>query len=308
MPRLYRCCDFTLSSELDLAFPEAASDEADVVIRFQSFEHNPSRVGERGGDGLWARAEPNRFELRANGIAHYLVRNGNEILIDPYPGAWEENIRGVLLSSGFAALLVQRGFLVLHGGVVALADEGRAGEGMALLGNSGVGKSTLVSSLQDHGAVVLSDELCAVRAEASGRMLVWPVHPVVSLCEDAYRRHGTQPDQPLAVAASADKFHVPARHPATGPVPLNWVIELRKAKAGLSWQDLRGADKLPTLLRNTYLLPSLADMALTEVHRDQCLALARQAEFRRVTRPFEPVPEADFIAQLQASLAAGAAA
>lgn len=308
MPRLHACCDFTLSSELDLALPEAHSDTVDVVIRFQSFEHHPSRVGERGGDGLWTRANPNRFEIRANGIAHYLVRDGNEILIDPHPGAREESLRGVLLSTGLAALLAQRGFLVLHGGVVALADKERAGEGMALLGKSGVGKSTLVSFLQEHGAAVLSDELCAVKAAASGQIQVWPVHPVLSLCADAYHRHDALPDRPRAVAASDDKFHVPACRPATRPVPLSRVIELRKAKIGLSWQAIHGADKLPILLRHTYLLPSLADMALAEAHRGLCLALAEQAEFRRVTRPFEPVPEADFIGQLQASLAAGAAA
>lgn len=299
MPRLQVCCDFTIASELDLVFPEADADTADVAIRIQAFEHHPSRIGERGGDGLWTRAEPGRFEMRANGIAHYLVRNGNEILIDPYPGVPEVSLRGVLLSSAFAALLWQRGFLVLHGGGVAVA-----GEGMVLLGNSGVGKSTLVSFLQDHGACVLSDELCAVKADAFGTMQVWPVNPVVALCEDAYLRHNSLPGRPRAAVVSADKFHVPAFCPATHPVALTRVIELRKARAGLSWQMIQGADKLLPLLRNTYLQHSLADMALAELQRSLCLAVARQARFRRVTRPFEPVAEARFIEQLQASLAA----
>lgn len=292
---LYNLFNFTIASEI--AFPYAATStrNPDVWIRFQRFDYNPSLVGERGGPGLWGRATADTFDLRANGIARYQVRNGCEILIDPFAGADEQAIRGPLNGIVLAALLQQRGFLVLHGGVVDFE-----GQGMALLGDSGMGKSSLVSFLQRQGAAAFSDELCVVHPDELGRMCVWPVSQAIALCEDAVLRQGIDRHNAQPIR---DKLRIFADHYAEKPIPLTRLTALRKSPAGLYWQMPKDNEKLAVLLRNTYLRSFLNDIGTEKRmhHLQHCINLVRQAEFRIVYRPFEPVDEADFVRQIKLS-------
>jgi hypothetical protein len=52
--------------------------------------------------------------------------------------------------------------------------------------------------------------------------------------------------------------------------------------------QLKGFDKIQELTTNTYRLPFLTSMQLTNQHFQQAQALARQARVVRITRPPQP--------------------
>jgi hypothetical protein len=65
-----------------------------------------------------------------------------------------ESLRHVLLDQILPRVLAQRGHLVLHAAAVRTAD----GHTLLLLGDSGMGKSTLAAAFAQSGAEVLSDD------------------------------------------------------------------------------------------------------------------------------------------------------
>ena len=78
------------------------------------------------------------------GIGSFFVRSGDQILIDPAPGVDEGSLRLFLLGNVLGTLAFLRGFLVLHGSAVAID-----GRGVAFLGHSGEGKSTMAAAFRD---------------------------------------------------------------------------------------------------------------------------------------------------------------
>ena len=79
------------------------------------------------------------------GIGSFLIRAGQQILIDPAPGVDEGSLRLFLLGNVLGTLAFLRGFLVLHGSAVAID-----GRGVAFLGHSGEGKSTMAAAFSDN--------------------------------------------------------------------------------------------------------------------------------------------------------------
>jgi hypothetical protein len=105
-------------------------------------------------------------------------------------------IRNFLLGVCLGTLLVQRGFLVLHGSVVEID-----GEAVAFLGNKRAGKSTSSAALLARGHRFLVDDIVAVQFE-DGRPMVTPAFPMFKLDPEAFD------DDALPAA--------PAENPETG--------------------------------------------------------------------------------------------
>ena len=73
-------------------------------------------------------------------------------------------LRHLLLNQVIPRYLATSGLLVLHAGAVTLAN----GRTVAFLGNSGFGKSTLVSSFHRHGAQLINDDCILLEQGESG--------------------------------------------------------------------------------------------------------------------------------------------
>src|SRR5262245_5340416 len=84
----------------------------------------------------------------------FLLRNGQEIVVDSLPDANEATIR-LLLTASLAMVLHQRGILAIHASVVAINNQ----SAVAFLGEKGWGKSTLAAALHARGHTFLSDDL-----------------------------------------------------------------------------------------------------------------------------------------------------
>jgi hypothetical protein len=141
----------------------------------------PRQLGEAAIRGEQFDAEPGRFLLRAGRRAgRFLVEDGTCITLQRSPASEDPVVAFQFLHSVMAALLHQRGNLVLHANAVLVE-----GGVTVLSGESGAGKSTLLAELAARGYPMLSDDVTALRLRPDGEIEVLPGPAWIHLCGDA---------------------------------------------------------------------------------------------------------------------------
>lgn len=144
------------------AHPDAVIDTGPV----------PAQLGpgaRQAGPGAEVLAE--RFRLHVPGVADYLVERGRRITVSQVtvPVAQSDRCRLFLLGPALGAMLIQRGYCVLHGNVVDLD-----GARIAILGHAASGKSTLATALCQRRATIVSDDVIGIAPDLHvGRAVPW---------------------------------------------------------------------------------------------------------------------------------------
>lgn len=107
----------------------------------------------RNGDAYW---------LRFPGMVEFEIKLGDRsITVFKAPDTPDNTVRHMLLDQVIPRMLGQLGHLVLHAGAVTSSN----GKTVAFIGQSGWGKSTLVSSFQQHGAQLITDDCLMIVLE-----------------------------------------------------------------------------------------------------------------------------------------------
>jgi hypothetical protein len=281
--RLYSCFDFRLRSALpldELTPAEGAGDERPVVeVRRGSLpEALPDgRVMDYGlqiADGA--------VMLTVTGTARYLMNSGQEIVVDPSPGAPDRNIRLFLLGSALGILCHQRGLLPLHANAIVAG-----GGAVAFAGPSGVGKSTLAACFQRAGYEVLCDDVCVIGFDAAGQPLAWPGLPRLKLWGDAADAFGIDRDSIEPVFEETEKYNVPlAQAVAARPIPFRRLYVLSRANDGDAGAitRLRGQRAMEAVMSQTYRGHYLDPMGLRGRHFRHCALLLANAEVYAAAR------------------------
>jgi hypothetical protein len=176
---------YLLSIDSEIALPElsvdsAGSEEApDVIIRLGDVNPDGLPEGLQLGPCLWVGRD--RLWYHVPNVARFLVQDGNSIRIDPEPGADDDSLRLFLLGSALGALLMQRGYLVLHGNAIRVGNQC-----LVCVGDPGAGKSTLAAGFMQRGYAVLADDVVPV--DEGCRAL--PGFPRIKLWQDAVDKLG----------------------------------------------------------------------------------------------------------------------
>jgi len=228
-----------------LAFPELRVRNCRDApqVRIHTGDVAPELEGRTGKGALFETAR-SRFLLRLDGIARYLVTDGDQIVIDPAPGTDEDSIRLFLLGSVFGALLHQRGLLPLHASAIETA------RGAVLFaGASGTGKSTLAGAFYRRGYRVVADEICALDGDR-----VRPAVPRLTLWPDAVEELGLWSDAVRQVRPNIKRFHVPVE-PLTAhdPLPVHaiYILSLTN-RPDFAVSRLGGVETLQALINHTF--------------------------------------------------------
>src|SRR6476661_5516708 len=112
-------------------------------------------------------------------VGRFLLRAGQEILIDPAPSSSDDEVRAYLLGSVFGALCHQRGITPVHASAIDVADGC-----VAFVGASGAGKSTLIATLAQQGHEIIADDVCFLQLGTNGDVQAWPGISRIRLWED----------------------------------------------------------------------------------------------------------------------------
>jgi len=129
---------------------------------------------------MW-QAEPGRFLFFGGSRAgRFLADGGVRVTVQRNPDADLESLSLCFLDAVLAAVLRQRGLLVLHANAAATPNGA-----IAVSGESGAGKSTTLAALLDRDCAMLSDDVTGLRLEEDGRVQVLPGVPQLHLCAEA---------------------------------------------------------------------------------------------------------------------------
>jgi len=267
------------------ALPAAPADEApapDVTVVYGTV---PMQLaGAVAADDSWTmgyawQAAPGRFLLLAGLCAgRFLVEDGRRVIVERNPAAEDERMVFHLLHSVMAAVMRQRGLLVLHANV-AFTPAGA----VVLSGKSGAGKSTTLAALLQRGCAMIADDIAVLRFGAAGSVEVLPGLAQMHLWEDAAGRLGLNiaglPPHPLRNRKTA----VAAPIGVAGPLPLRAIYLLEcNGVEQLHVSSLTGADKFAALQDCVY------GPMLPDEHPGQFRlfsATAEQSAVHRIIRP-----------------------
>jgi hypothetical protein len=195
----YSCSAYGLRIDSVVPLPAApvANNEGDVArVRWADLGSVARDL--RGRDAP-ASVTQDETTLDLPGVGTFLVRRGREILVDPDPGAGDALLQLALLGPVLAALLQQRGTLVLHASAVEVA-----GAAVGFLGARGAGKSTMAAALLGRGYPVLADDILAVSLQ-SGLPQALPGFPQLKLWPDAVAALGGDPTLLPPICEGEDK-------------------------------------------------------------------------------------------------------
>jgi hypothetical protein len=215
----YTCYGLHVLSELEI--PEFvpshsvdASAKADVEVHFGGVDRPRPRPS-LSGNYISVTPEETHFFWEYAG--DYLIQQGRSIVISPMPGTEPEFVRLPLLGVVFGALLVQKGFQVLHASAVNVR-----GTVVGLVGNKGMGKSTTAATFHQAGYQAVTDDVLALRMSGDGigfEML--PAFPHLKLWPQAVASLGEEPEDhpPLHSRVTKRSFMLHKTFP-TEPLPM----------------------------------------------------------------------------------------
>lgn len=282
---VYRANGLTLRSEVELPEFRPGRGRPDITVRYGRVPEELDRPALRAPR---AQASPGEYLLSVDGVARYWVRDGGEVVVDPAPGASEDDVRVFLLSSVMGVLAHQNGFLPIHASGVAVD-----GGCVLFAGSSGTGKSTLAAAFHRRGHPVVADDICAISLDAHGRPLVQPGYRHLKLWSDALRHVGKGLGEGRRIRPGADKYSVilPDDAPSE-PIPVRRIFvlspELVRLEEDVTVNALLGRSKLTALRRETYRFRLVAGLGKSERHLELCHAVARTTPVTLVRRALHP--------------------
>lgn len=231
------------------------------------------------------------------GVATFLVRNGNEIIVDPAPAVDEAILTSILLGPIFAVLLRQRGFAVVHASGVMI-NHGA----VAFLGQSGQGKSTLAEAFYKRGYGVITDDVMAVSIEGRGPEVL-PSYPSIKLFPDTARRLECETTVTHKVHSQTEKWaHSVAFGFPQGRLPLRRIYVLSSGENN-AIEPLQLQEGFMELVRNARAMTLLKDTYSLNAHLRQCSGLAATVPISRLTRRRELIALPDVIDLVEKDLA-----
>ena len=200
----------------------------------------------------------------------FRVTNGNLIEADVCEADTESNAAVYLMGSCMGAILVQRGFMLLHGSCVT--DGKRS---ILITGDSGAGKSTLAAEFLKRDWKQLTDDVTCV-FDRDGVPVVQPSYPSQKLWQDALDRYekGSDEIHSLYFSEDREKFGVNvAESFFDGICPLSMVVRLIPADHPTHISPIEGMAKVDQLMRNTYRM-YLIEKRHLQRHFQRCVTLA----------------------------------
>jgi hypothetical protein len=244
---------------------------ADVVVREGRVEAG-SLAPLAAGRSFAVEGDSIRYAI--DGAGRFLVRGGEEIVVEPAPGVEAAALRLILLGPVLALLLRQRGLLVLHASAVALA-----GRAVAFLGASGRGKSTTAGALLSRGHRLVADDVTAVLLDGDTPRAL-PGFPQLKLWPEAAEslEGALGPTRRLAAHLEKHASRVAAFDAA--PLPLERLYVLADGESH-SIEPLSPQEAFLELVRHSYgarLLPALG----APRHLLQCGRLLGRTAARRL--------------------------
>jgi len=229
--------------------------------------------------GPYLYANESRLWLKVPDVATFIVEEGKRITYQPVSGIDDQSVRVFLLGSVLGALLMQRGYLVLHGNAFQVGDEC-----VICVGHSGAGKSTLAAAMMQAGYPVISDDVCAINDQGE----IIPGFPRIKLWKDTAKKLGIETQGLRKIRPNMEKFDYPLGQQFCQqrlPVKALYVLNSHNEDR-FTVQAITKMDKFYAFQQHSYRRPFLVGKMAHE-HIRQCGKFSKKIEMATIRRPSE---------------------
>lgn len=291
-PAIYKFGGLRIASSFPLYGLHLCRDEteapAEVVIRCAPIPEGMTSSTTRIIDGHYSGTYNGRdLLLDFRGAGRFLLRGGEEILVEPAPSSDDDYVRALLLGVVFGILCHQRGIAPLHASAIDVADGC-----IAFVGPSGAGKSTTVAALAQRGHEIIADDECFLQLSTAGDVQAWPgISGRTRLWKDSMTALGFDGGPGLEREMQGyDKYLIPLPAPRnpTQLRPLRRVYQLCRVSNGVTeLTRLRGGDALEVLLQNIYPSKIPALLGYQSHVFTVCAAAALDVPIFRLSQPLD---------------------
>lgn len=275
----YSIYGVTVSTPFPCPFPAAAAARGGPDVRIDEGPvpaalPPPAVVGDH-----WE-AAPGQVLLNAGPhIGRFLASEGKRVTFERAPRVSDHTVAVQLLDEALAIILQQRGTVVFHGSAI-VAPAGA----ILIAGNSGAGKSSLLTALLDRGCPMLCDDVAVTGGKGDGLVTIMPGTPHLCLAAEAASRLGRETGDLSQSPWRQWKSVVPTRmYMAKEAAPLRKCYLLRvHGDTALRLSPVHGRDRFTAIQQNLFgpLLPAQHRALFPRV-----CALARQTEVFMLYRP-----------------------
>jgi hypothetical protein len=248
--------------------------EPDVWVRRGALDDRPFEARE----GFQTHVAPDEIWIAHSRVGTFLARQGREIVVDPLPHVEERVVRSYVVKAALAAVLLQRGKLILHASGASIG-----GAGVAFVGASGMGKSTTSAALHARGNPVIADDLLGVDVRGAGGPMALPGFPQMLLLPESASALGCDPGSLPRVSPDSDKFKFDTLQGfSLEPVPLRRVYALADSDRD-AIEPLDGREAVATLVAHTFGILAFGQGA-KPAHFMLCAELVKRVPVRRLAR------------------------
>jgi hypothetical protein len=279
------CKAFGLSIMSEIPLPELPQlenslDSIDIVIKVEDLSKKWLEISGMPYDFVFSE---NLVMFQIPNIATFLIQDGKMITVSLLKEADDNLIRLFILGTCMGAILMQRKILPLHGSAIAIN-----GKAYAIVGDSGVGKSTLASAFLKEGYKLLSDDVIAVSFQHNQKIpFVTPSYPQQKLWEDSLKSFGMVSRNFQSIYGRENKYSIPVPSKYfTQPLPLAGIIELVKTENGdINIRPIEKLQRFHTLYYHTYRNFFIQKLGLMDWHFCVSANIIKNIDLYQLHRP-----------------------
>lgn len=228
--------------------------------------------------------EKDKFNMIIKDIAKYSIYNGKLVNIEYSKSSTLDEINLYLLGSCLGVLLYQRDYLPLHSSSIETTN------GCVFFsGVSGMGKSTTLKSFLKKGYKMISDDLVALSFE-NQQIHIYPSFPRVKLWEDSANKLDIDISNLNKIHRDMNKYSKPIENEIfSNEISKPYIFyEINFTdKNDIYIEDVKGVEKINTLLKNTYRPRYITYLNKNKEHFKQISLLANKLIVKKVYRPKE---------------------
>jgi len=216
-------------------------------------------------------------------ICSYYVKEGASIIIELKENADLPSVRLFLLTNAMAAVLHQRNKVALHAGAIQ-TEKGL----VVICGESGAGKSTTISALQQQGYKIFVDDVLVLEKEKESVLGV-AAYPTLKLWDDTIEKLalGVMPEE-QKLRESVNKYRVSFQEDfTTKMIPVYKLFYLRKVEATTSIEVIKkdGLEAFKILYSQLYRTSMINNNKSQAILFERLNQLINQTGLFEVVRP-----------------------
>ncbi|MFO7829388.1 MAG: hypothetical protein R6V23_12250 [Bacteroidales bacterium] len=286
MSKKYQYTAFGLNFISDFEIPELIKTENAPDVQIKTGQ-TPEQINHIIKKGVRYQAGKDEFLLETDQIAKFYIKNGNEIIVEPYKKEVDKEVRLFLLGSAFGALFLQRGLLPIHGSAIKFGQSTSIFTGL-----SGVGKSSIAAYFVQNGYQMLADDISVINEN----LMTEPGFPNMKIWKDVLEKLGIPSDSLSAIRADIQKYkYAVDKNFCTQPLPVKNIFIINpKNTPGYESEELFGIEKFNAIKNNTFRYRFVEGLQKQKDHFVVINKLLKQVRVYRIKRPQSPVMLKEF--------------